>query len=79
MRLRQALGEIAVAFIGDDDRRAGFRDEKIGAGDADIGGEEVVAQLAARFGQQRSRLRKIALFRRSRCTRRKSAAICCLD
>ncbi len=49
----KVCGEIAIAFVGDDDRRAGLGDEKIGAGDADIGGEEFFAQNTARFRQQR--------------------------
>ena len=56
MDLRQALREIAIAFVGDDDRSARLGDEKIGAGDADVGGEEFFAQDFARFRQQRDRL-----------------------
>ena len=37
----QGLGQIAVAFVGDDDDRPGFRDQHVGAGDADIGGKEL--------------------------------------
>ena len=33
----QNLGQIAVAFISDDDRRSGFGDAEIGPGNADIG------------------------------------------
>ena len=39
------LRQIAIALIGDDDRSAGLGDEKIGAGDADVGGEEFFAQI----------------------------------
>ena len=41
---RQELGEVAVAFIGDDHRRAGLGDQEIRAGDADVGGEEALAE-----------------------------------
>ncbi len=54
--LRQDLRQVAIALVGDDDRGAGLGDQEIGAGDADIGGEEVLAQHAARFGQQLHRL-----------------------
>ena len=42
--LRQRLREVAVALVGDDDRGAGLGDQEVGAGDADIGGEEFLAQ-----------------------------------
>ena len=61
MHPRQGLRQIAIAFIGDDDRSAGFGDQKIGAGHADIGGQELVAQDAARLGQQRCRFRKVTV------------------
>jgi hypothetical protein len=32
------LRQVAIALVGDDDRRAGFGDQEIRAGDADIGG-----------------------------------------
>ncbi len=44
MGLGQGLGEVAVALVGDDGGRAGFGDQEIGAGDADIGGDETLAQ-----------------------------------
>jgi hypothetical protein len=50
MRLGQRLRQVAVALIGDDDAGAGLGDEKIRAGDADIGGEELRAQHGARLG-----------------------------
>ena len=61
MRLGQQLREVAVAFVGDDDRGAGLGDQEMGAGDADIGGEEAVAQDVARLGDERRRLVEIAL------------------
>ena len=51
MGFRQDLREIAVALVGDDDRRARFRDQEIRAGDADIGGEKFFAQDAARLAR----------------------------
>ena len=53
---RQKLGEIAIAFIGDDDGAAGLGDQEIGAGDAHIGAQEFIAQHAARLGDQLGRL-----------------------
>ena len=47
----QRLGQVAVALIGDNDGRTGFRDQEVGAGDADIGGEEFCPQLGARLDQ----------------------------
>ena len=61
MRLRQDLGEIAVALVGDDDRGAGLGDEEVRAGDAHIRREEALAQHGARLGQQLHRLGEIAL------------------
>src|SRR5712672_415051 len=63
MGLRQRLGEVAVALVGDDDRAAGLGDQEIRARDADIGGEEFFAQHGARFAQQAGGLDQIA-FRR---------------
>ena len=54
MHPRQCLREVAIAFIGDDNRCAGFRDQEIGAGDADIRSEEFFTQHCARLGQQRA-------------------------
>ena len=51
MDARQGLGQVAVALVGDDHRTAGFRDQEVGAGDPDIGGQELLPQLGARFGQ----------------------------
>ena len=48
----QDLGQIAVAFVGDDDRRSGFGDEEVRAGNADVGGEKLRPQHLARFGEQ---------------------------
>ncbi len=42
-------------------RAAGLGDQKIRAGDADIGGEEFLAQHRARLGEQRGRLVEIAV------------------
>ena len=63
MHLRQRLGQVAVALVGDDDRGAGLGDEEVRAGDADIGGEEFLAQHAARLGEQAGRLGQIAVGR----------------
>ena len=63
MHLWQDLREVAVAFVGDDDRRSGLGDQEIRAGDADVGGEKFVAQHAARLGEQLFGLRKIAVRR----------------
>ena len=52
MRAPQRLREIAVALVGDDDRRAGFRDQEIRAGDADIGRKKLFAQHGAGLGEQ---------------------------
>ncbi len=51
MHARQSLREIAVALVGDDDAAARLGDQEVGAGDADIGGEEFFPQLGARLGQ----------------------------
>jgi hypothetical protein len=51
MHARQGLGQVAIALVRDDDAAAGLGDQEVGAGDADIGGEEFLAQLGARFGQ----------------------------
>ena len=45
------LGEVAIALVGDDDAAAGLGDQEVGAGDADIGGEEFLAQPGACLGQ----------------------------
>ncbi len=63
MHARQELSEVAVAFIGDDDRRAGLRDQEIGAGDADIGSKELFAQDAACLRDQLDRLLQRAILR----------------
>ena len=55
------LRQVAVALVGDDDRGAGLGDEKIRAGDADVGREEAVAQDHARLGEQGLRLDQIAV------------------
>ena len=43
MDLGQDLRKIAVALVGDDDGGPGLGDEEIGAGDADVRGEELIA------------------------------------
>ena len=43
MRLGQDLREIAIAFVGDDDRGSGFGNEKIRARDPDVGREQMHA------------------------------------
>ena len=52
MHARQGRGQVAVALVGDDHRRAGLGDQQIGAGDADIGGEEFFPQQRPRLGHQ---------------------------
>ena len=54
--LRQRLGEVAVALVGDDDRGARLGDEEIGPRDADVGLEELLAQHGARLAHELSRL-----------------------
>ena len=60
MRARQDLGQVAVALVGDDDRGPGLGDEEIGAGDPDVGGEELGSQHRARLGEQLLGLAQIA-------------------
>ena len=50
VRSGSVCGQVAVALVGDDHRGAGLGDEQVGAGDADIGGEELLAQHGARLG-----------------------------
>ena len=61
MHPRQRLAEVAVALVGDDHRLAGLGDQHVGAGDADLGLEILLAQHAARFGQQRGELAQLAV------------------
>ena len=61
MRVRQHLREVAIAFVGHDDRRSCLGDEQIGAGNADIGADEFVAQHRTSLGDQV--LRRIELAR----------------
>ena len=63
---RQGLRQVAIALVGDDDRRAGLGHQEIRAGDADIGREEAVAQDHARLGEQRLVLLQIAVGRQMR-------------
>ena len=49
MDLGQDLRQVAVALVGDDDRRPGLGDEEVGAGDADIGREIFLPQHGAGF------------------------------
>ncbi len=60
MDLRQNLRQIAVALVGDDDAGAGLGDQEIGAGDADIGGEEFRPQDLARLVGEGARLLEVA-------------------
>ena len=46
---RQRLRQVAVTLVGDDDRRAGLGDEKVAAGDADLGAEVALPQPLARL------------------------------
>ena len=59
--LGQGLGQVAVALVGDDDRGPGLGDEEIRAGDADIGGQEAVAQDRARLAEQLLGPRQVAI------------------
>src|SRR5262245_28877949 len=63
MRLRQDLGEVAIALIGDDDRGAGFRHQEIRPGDAEIGANEFLPQHQPRLVNELGRLVEIALAR----------------
>ena len=75
MHLGQDLREVAVALVGDDDRGPGLGDEEIGAGDADVGGEELFAQDVARLGEHMLGLSDRSRSRgRCRCALRKSAS-----
>ena len=58
---RQDLRQVAIAFVGDDDRGTGFGDEKVRAGDPDVGGQEFGPQHLARFSQQLFGFGKAAL------------------
>ena len=68
-------GQVAVALIGDDHRRAGLGDQEIGAGDADIGGKEFLAQHRARLGHEISARSSFRSRGRRSCVRRKSGSI----
>ena len=59
--LWQCLRQVAIALVGDDDRSAGFGDEEVGAGDADIRREVLLPQHAARLLDERRNLGQIAL------------------
>ena len=48
----EGVAEVAVAFVGHDDRRARLRDEEVRPGDPDVGAEEVAPQHLARPGDQ---------------------------
>ena len=61
MRLRQYLRQVAIALIGDDDRRAGLGDQKIRPGNADIRVKIFLPQNAARLVEQRHRVFQIAV------------------
>ncbi len=60
MDARQRLGEVAVALVGEDHRAPRLGDQEIGAGDADIGGEECRAQDGARLGHEVRRRLELA-------------------
>ena len=53
---RQARHEPPVALVRDEDDRAGLADAEVRAGDADVGREERLAQLAPRGARQRLEL-----------------------
>ena len=72
MHARQRLRQVGVALVGDDDGRAGLGDQEVGAGDADVGGEEFRAQDAARFRDERRWARRIAVGRQRDVAARKS-------
>ena len=69
MHLGQDLGQVAIALIGDDDRGAGFGDQEIGAGDADIGLEELLAQHPARLVDELAGSVEVAVGRQMRVRR----------
>ena len=60
MGARQGLGQVAVALVGDDDRRPGLGDQEIRAGDPDVGGEEFGPEHGARLAEQLLRLAEVA-------------------
>ena len=77
MHFRQRLREVAVAFVGDDDRRAGLRDEEIRAGDAEVRRSGISgAESLARFREELHRLREIAIDRQMRVHATESASTC---
>ncbi len=61
VHLGQRQRQVGVAFVGDDDGRAGLGDEKVGAGDADVGRKKFLAQHAARLRHEGLGARKIAV------------------
>ena len=61
MDLRQGLGQIAIALVGDDDAGAGLGDQEVRAGDADIGIDIFLPQFGARLIQQGARLLQRAI------------------
>jgi len=60
---RQGLRQVAIALIRHDDGGAGFRDQEIRPGDADIGGEEFFPQFRARLRQDVAALAEHAVGR----------------
>ena len=52
----QTLGQVAVALVGDDDRAAGLGHQEVGAGDADVGVDILLAQDFARLFHEIRRL-----------------------
>ena len=51
MYFRQGLGQIAIALVGHDHAAAGFGNQEIGAGDADVRRQEPLPQFAPRLRQ----------------------------
>ncbi len=52
MHSRERLGEVAIAFVGDDHAGTGLGDQEVAAGDAHVGLEEFLAQHGARLAHQ---------------------------
>ena len=56
----QNLRQVAIALIGDNDGSAGFSNEKIRAGNANVRGKKFIAQNGACFGEKLHRLAEVA-------------------
>ena len=58
VHLGQRVGEIGIAFVGDQHRRTRLGHQEVGTGQADVGIEEFLAQHMARLGHQVVALRE---------------------